>query len=120
MWKDLLALFAGVALLGVLGLAAVYIADRFVTSPADRAFRAQFLQVERGMTEAQVVELLGPSDERSTEFFLGQRSGSEDAYMRAAESNSSYFLVWRRGVDVVYSVGFSAEGKATIAEVGGT
>jgi hypothetical protein len=31
-----------------------------------------------------------------------------------------YFLVWRREVDLVYSVGIDSDGRVTVAEVGGT
>jgi hypothetical protein len=120
MIKRLLAIgggLAGAAAL-VVGLAAV--AHCVATSSADRRFRSTFREVEVGMPEARVVELLGNPDERSAQFFLGQRAGFEAAYQRAAASNAVYFLVWRREVDLVYSVGIDSDGRVTVAEVGGT
>lgn len=72
------------------------------------------------MPEARVIELLGNPDERSARFFLGQRAGFEAAYQRAAASNAVYFLVWRREVDLVYSVGINSDGRVAVVEAGGT
>jgi hypothetical protein len=83
-------------------------------------FHAAFSTVERGMLEAQVVAVLGPSDERTSEFRLGQYAGFEDEYARAARSGSSYYLLWNKGIDVVYAVGIDEDGRVTMKAVGGT
>ena len=119
MRKNLLALAFGFALLGGFLAVGAFVVDRFVHSPEDLAFRSTFREIAPGTEEARVIQLLGPPDERSQSFFLGQEIGYEDAYQRAAASSSSHFLVWRR-LDLVYSVGFDASGKVTLAEVGGT
>jgi len=83
-------------------------------------FHGSFKKIQPGMSETQVVAALGTPDERSAEFRLGQREGFEKEYALAAESGSSYYLFWFRGIDVVYAVGFDAAGRATIKAVGGT
>ena len=120
MRKKLLAIAAGLALAGALVVGLAALADYLVTSPVDRRFRSTFRKVEIGMPEQKVLEILGNPDERSAEFFLGQRAGFEAAYQRASASKSAYFLVWRRELDLVYSVGIDSNGRVTIAEVGGT
>jgi hypothetical protein len=117
MSRRLLAVAGGLVIaIGALALMAHYVA----TTPADREFRKSFQNVEVGMAESQVLELLGRPDERSKEFFLGQRAGFEGAYQRAAATKSLYFLVWRRELDVVYSVGIDPNGRVAVAEAGGT
>jgi hypothetical protein len=117
MSKKLLAVASGLVIaVGALALLAPYVG----TTPADREFRKAFQNVEVGMGESQVFELLGKPDERSREFFLGQRAGFEEAYQRASASKSAYFLVWRRGLDMVYSVGIDPSGRVALAEAGGT
>ena len=117
MSKKLLAVAGGLAIaVGALAVVAPYVG----TTPADREFLRAFQDVEVGMAESQVFELLGKADEQSKEFFLGQRAGFEKAYQRAAASKSVYFLVWRRGLDVVYSVGIDPSGRVALAEAGGT
>ena len=115
--KKLLAVAGGLAIaVGALALVAPYVG----TTPADREFLKAFQDVEVGMAESQVLELLGKPDQRSKQFFLGQRAGFEEAYHRAAASKSVHFLVWRRGLDVVYSVGIDTSGRVALAEAGGT
>ena len=120
MGKNLVALLLGVMLLGGASAGALFIMDRLATTPADREFRAAFREVEVGMPEHRLIEILGEPDERSPTFFLAQETGFEDVHRRAAESNSVRYLVWRRGLDLVYTVGISASGEVAIAAVGGT
>jgi hypothetical protein len=120
MRKKLLATAGGLAVAVALVIGLASVADYLITSPADRRFRSAFREVEAGMPEQQVLQILGDPDERSRAFFLGQREGFESAYQRASASHSAYYLVWRREPDVVYSVGIDSNGRATIAEVGGT
>ncbi len=72
------------------------------------------------MSRERVVELLGPPSEQSSEFHLGQSQGFEREYEMARNSNSSHYLFWNRGIDVVYAVGFDSKDKVTIKAVGGT
>jgi hypothetical protein len=83
-------------------------------------FHSSFKKVQVGMSEAQVVAALGVANERSSEFRLGQYRGFEQAYARAAASGSSYYLLWSKGIDVVYAVGFDKDGSVTMKAVGGT
>lgn len=115
-----LPLALGFALLCVAFAGGVFILDHLATTPEDRAFRAAFREVKVGMSERGLIELLGEPDERSPRFFLAQEIGFEDTYRRAAESGSVLYLVWRRGLDRVYSVGINASGEVAVAEVGGT
>jgi hypothetical protein len=39
---------------------------------------------------------------------------------RAAESGTINYVMWHRGIDVVYAVGFNKEGNAAVVETGGT
>lgn len=83
-------------------------------------FHSSFKRVQTGMSEAQVVADLGAADERAAEFRLGQYAGFEKDYARAAESGSNYYLLWNKGIDVVYAVGFDKDGRVTMKAVGGT
>lgn len=83
-------------------------------------FHSSFKRVQSGMSEAQVVVVLGGADVRTAKFQLGQYTGFEKEYAQAAASGSSYYLLWHRGIDVVYAVGFDKTGKVTMKAVGGT
>ncbi|MCP4405753.1 MAG: hypothetical protein GY801_51705 [bacterium] len=85
-----------------------------------REFEKQFQQVAIGDPEQKAVEVLGEPDVIETEFRLGQQSGFEEAYARAAASGSDRYLVYFRGIDVVFSVGISKKGKVSVTESGGT
>lgn len=90
-----------------------------VTSSENKEFLEGYNEIEPGMPESMVVSLLGTPNDRSTEFYLGQREGFEEAYARAAESGAVRYLMWRRGADVVYAIGFDAAGNVVIIEPGG-
>jgi len=72
------------------------------------------------MSEQQVLQLLGEPYRRDAVFYLGQRQGFEAAYEQAARSQSTYYFHWRRGIDVVYTVGFDERQRVTVASSGGT
>lgn len=108
--RNALALAGGLALAAALLGALAVAGDRLLTTPEDRALRDRFAEVVPGKPESEVVHLLGPPDEASREFALGQRPGYEDAYRRAARSGSDHSLIWRRELDVVYAAGVDAEG----------
>ena len=85
-----------------------------------RQFDAQFEQIRLGDTQDRVLLLLGLPDAKEADFRLGQREGFEDAYTRAAESRSTQYLVWVKGIDIVYSVGIDDSGVVRAKESGGT
>jgi len=91
-----------------------------VTSSENKEFQERYKEIESGMPESAVVSLLGTPNDRSSEFFLGQKEGFEEAYERAADSGAVRYLMWRRGTDEVYTVGFNEEGNVVIIEAGGT
>ncbi len=120
MAKKSLALVLGFTLLGLLLAIGSFATRRLTTTPEERDFEAAFRNVEIGMSEQPVLELLGEPDERSPDFFLAQERGFEESYRRAAKSGATQFLIWRRGLDVVYTVGVNPAGTVTVAESGGT
>jgi hypothetical protein len=83
-------------------------------------FHSKFTKIRPGMSEAQVVAALGVADERAAQFRLGQYGGFEKEYARAAASGSTYYLLWNKGIDVVYAVGFDKDGRVTMKAVGRT
>lgn len=110
-------------ILVVLVIALVILAmvtDRLITSSEDKEFRVRYEEIEIGMPRSMVVSLLGAPDEHSSEFYLGQRAGFEEAYKRAAESGAINYLMWRRGINLVYAIGFNEAGNAAVMEAGGT
>jgi hypothetical protein len=92
----------------------------FITSSENKDFQNRYNEIEPGMPESAVVFLLGTPHKRSSEFYLGQREGFEDAYERAEKSGATRYLMWHRETDVIYAVGLNAEGNVVILEVGGT
>lgn len=104
----------------VILLIALSVISFLVLSGRGFAFHGRFKSVNAGMSRAEVITLLGEADEKSNSFRLGQYEAFEHEYERAKRSNSEYYLVWHRGIDVVYTVGFDAEDEATITAVGGT
>ncbi|MBN2579581.1 MAG: hypothetical protein JXB10_11375 [Pirellulales bacterium] len=83
-------------------------------------FHWSFTKIQPGMLESQVVAALGTPCSKSAEFRLGQREGFEKEYARAAASGSAYYLLWEKGMDVVYAVGFDKNGRVTMTAAGGT
>ena len=108
------------ALLVVILIGLTLATDWLITSSENKEFRKRYKEIEPGMPESMVVHLLGTPNDRSPEFYLGQREGFEEAYERAADSGATHYLMWHRETDVVYAVGFNEEGNVAIIEVGGT
>ena len=108
------------ALLIVILISLTFATDWLITSSENQEFRDRYKEIEPGMPESMVVSLLGAPNDRSSEFYLGQREGFEEAYERAAESGATHYLMWHRETDVVYTVGFNEEGNVAIVEKGGT
>ncbi len=108
------------ALLAVILFGLTFATDWLITSSENQEFRDRYKEIELGMPESMIVSLLGTPNDRSSEFYLGQREGFGKAYERAAESGATYYLMWYWETDVVYTVGFNEEGNVAIVEVGGT
>jgi hypothetical protein len=108
------------ALLAVILVGLTFATDWLITSSENQEFRDGYKEIELGMPESMVISLLGTPNDRSSEFYLGQREGFEEAYERAAKSGATHYLIWHRATDVVYAIGFNEEGNVAIAEVGGT
>ena len=83
-------------------------------------FNWNYDSISIGDSKEHVIDHLGAPDDKSEDFRLGQRQGFEVEYQRAAKSNSSYYLMWYKGIDVVYCVGFSENNRVTVKGVGGT
>jgi hypothetical protein len=108
------------ALLAVILFGLTFATDWLITSSENQEFRDRYKKIELGMPESMVISLLGTPNDRSSQFYLGQREGFEEAYERAAESGVTNYLMWHRRTDVVYAIGFNEEGNVAITEVGGT
>jgi hypothetical protein len=113
----------GFRVLAVFAIVLVILAmatDRLITASEDKEFRERFAEIEIGMEESLVLSMLGSPDNRSPEFYLSKKEGFEEAYMRAAASGATNYVMWQRGVDAVYAIGFNIEGKAAVIETDGT
>ena len=109
-----------VALAAVFALGGYFVRGHLATSPSERAFARKFDTLRVGTPQGEVLALLGPPNERSDVFRLGQPHGHEKAYAAAANSGSSYYLLWRRELDLVYAVGFDHQHRVRYFAVGGT
>ena len=83
-------------------------------------FNDKFKLIQIGDPEEKVLLVLGNPDAKESEFRLGQKLGFEDAYARAEASDSVYYLLWFKGIDVVFSVGINDKGQVCVKESGGT
>ena len=107
-----------VFILGSLGL--FMLARQMGAWPSDRRFEDSFNRISPGMTENEVVRILGAPTERSRDFRLAQPHGYDKEYAEAAKSGCDHYLLWRRGGHFVYAVGFTRDGKYCYAARGGT
>ena len=107
-------------MLVVILIGLTFTTDWLITSSENKEFQSRYKEIEPGMPESMVVSLLGTPNDRSSEFYLFQREGFEEAYKRAADSGADHYLMWHRATDVIYTIGFSEEGNVVIIEVGGT
>ena len=110
----------GLGLVLVLGAAAFALFSFSGSMTELRAFEKKFASVDIGDSESKAIALLGPPDAKESAFRLGQERGYEESYARAAASRSAHYLVWSRGIDVVFSVGIDANGTVRLKEYGGT
>ena len=97
-----------------------FLTDWLITSSENKDFQSRYQEIEIGMQESIVVSILGSPNERSSEFYLGQREGFEEVYERAAQSRAVQYLIWRRNTDMVYAVGLNKEGNVAFFAAGGT
>ncbi len=108
----LAASVATVAIGGAIALA--------IRATGDPEFDSSFASVRPGISEAEVIRSLGDPDERSSDFRLSQRESFESTYEAASRSGATYWLLWRRGVDLTYAVGIGPSGTVVFKAVGGT
>ena len=83
-------------------------------------FYINYHRIGIGDSKDRVVDLLGVPNTNSVEFYLGQNVGYESKYSAAKKSNSVEYLIWNKGIDVVYSIGFDLNDKVTFKAYGGT
>jgi hypothetical protein len=104
------------------GLAAVSYAATFAyrTHSGELAFTSKFRTIDLGSPIEEAIAELGPPFEITDEFRLGQRAGFENAYLRAADSNSEKYYIWSCCVDMTYTLGVDSRGVIVVAEYGGT
>jgi hypothetical protein len=74
--------FKILVVLSVALLLLAMITDRLITVSEDKDFHTRFEGIEIGMEDSLVLSLLGTPDDRSSEFYLGQKEGFEEAYRR--------------------------------------
>jgi hypothetical protein len=116
-FRFFVGLIVVVALL--LGVATIYVRS----TPDDQEvleFEKSFKLIQIGDPETKALSVLGKPDAKEKEFRLGQKKGFEDAYARAEASDSTYYLLWFKGIDVVFSVGINNKGQVSAKESGGT
>jgi hypothetical protein len=101
------------------GIVAVFIQGRVEVKEVAE-FEKQFKLIQIGDPEVLVLSVLGKPDAKESQFRIGQKQGFEDAYAKAAVSDSVYYLLWFRGIDVVFTVGINNKGKVSVKEFGGT
>jgi len=119
--KVTLKIIAGIIVVfaALLGLATLYVRNMpDVIEVAE--FDEKFKLVQIGASEAKVLSILGNPDAKEKQFRLGQKEGFEDAYARAKASDSDYYLLWFRGIDVVFTVGINNKSQVSAKESGGT
>ena len=111
---------AGIAVAALFALGGYFVLGLVVPSPSERAFARNFETIRTGMPEREVLALLGPATERSAAFRLGQPHGHEKEYAAAARSGSTYYLLWRRELHLIYAVGFDEQQRVRYSAAGGT
>jgi hypothetical protein len=90
---------------GLLALASVVVVRSLPIDPEFTEFEGRFRTVLLGDSADRVRRVLGEPDAIETEFRLGQVEGFEAAYRRAEASVADRYLVYFRGIDLVFSVG---------------
>jgi len=83
-------------------------------------FISDFESLSIGDTEAKILSILGNPNSKETEFRVGQKIGFESLYKKASQSNSEYYLIWERGIDLVFCIGIGKDKTVKIKEYTGT
>ena len=86
----------------------------------DRQKIHSFTAIRLGMTAAEVTELMGTEGERSDTFRLGQQGGYEIEYAVAEKIGAAYFLSWKTGVALVFTVAFDTQDRVIYKASGST
>ena len=89
-------------------------------SREDQKFWDTFHAIPIGLTEAEVLQLLGPPHDAGKKFYLGQPAGFEKQYREAAESKSVRYVFWRIDIDVICAVGLDEQDRVAYKACGGT
>ena len=116
--SDKISMVKILAVFAVILFGLTFATDWFISSTENQDFRDRYKEIELGMTESMVVSLLGAPNDRSSEFYLGQKKGFEEADRRAGESGATNYLIWQLETDDVYIIGINEEGKVAIVEGG--
>ena len=116
--SDKISMVKILAVFAVILFGLTFATDWFISSTENQDFRDRYKEIELGMTESMVVSLLGAPNDRSSEFYLGQKKGFEEADRRAEESGATNYLIWQLETDDVYIIGINEEGKVAIVEGG--
>jgi hypothetical protein len=109
-----------VIVFGILTGIAVLLVQSMPETKEVSEFNKKFKVVQIGDSETKTISVLGNPDAKEKEFRIGQKQGFEDAYARAKASDSVYYLLWFRGIDVVFTVGINDKGYVSAKESGGT
>jgi hypothetical protein len=119
--KVTLKVLAGIVVVfGILAGVAALLVQSMPETKEVTEFSKRFKLVQIGDPETKALSVLGKPDAKEKEFRIGQEKGFEDAYARAKASDSVYYLVWFRGIDVVFTVGINNKGQVSAKESGGT
>lgn len=116
--SDKISMVKILAVFAVILFGLTFATDWFISSTENQDFRDRYKEIELGMPESMVVSLLGAPNDRSSEFYLGQKKGFEEADRRAEESGATNYLIWQLETDDVYIIGINEEGKVAIVEGG--
>ncbi len=119
--KKKLKVIASFATVSVVFVGFIVLFIRFMPATQEvTAFGERFASVQIGDTEAKVISLLGQPDAKEVEFRLGQKQGFENVYARAKASDSDFYLIWFKGIDVVFTIGINKNNGVRVRAYGGT
>ena len=115
--KNLVSFLASSCLIAPVCLAVAYSIRH---QSGELAFTAKVQELSLGQPVDTAVRRLGPPHEIAASFRLGQQSGFEDAYQRAAESTAVQYYTWQCCIDMTYTIGVDGEQRMVVIEYGGT
>lgn len=85
-----------------------------------RQFISNFESLSLNDTEEKAISILGNPDSKEPEFRVGQKSGNESLYEKAKSSKAEYYLIWEKGIDLVFCIGIGKDKGVKIKEYTGT